>query len=155
MNGSKALKISIVIIVLVVSVYFLVDTFIYSDKQARVKYQNFSQQVSRTSKISTEGTDPAEVSLSGILINLKGGQYHYLKADMSFKMKDKNDKSDIQKNIQQVRDLVLRYTTTIDSSQLVTTKGKEEYKQGLKKVINDTFGYKIEDIYFRNFVLAE
>ncbi len=154
MNGLKALKISLVTIVLVALTYFIVDTFLYGDKQTKINYQKFARQVAGASKKSTEGTDKSMVAVDGITITLGGGKYQYMKADMSFKMKNSDDKKALEKNIDDVRDLILRFTTTQNGNQLATNKGKEEYKKKLKEIIYQTFGFKIEDIYFRNFVLA-
>ena len=73
---------------------------------------------------------------------------------MSLKMKNRDDKKALEKNINDVRDLILRYTAIQNSDKLITDKGKQEYKDKLKQIIYNTFGYKVEDIYFRNFVLA-
>jgi len=154
MNGIKALKISIVVVILVALTYFIVDTFLYGDKQTKVNYQNFARKVAHVSKKSTEGTDKSMVPIDGVTITLNGGKYHYMKADMSFKMKNSDDKKALEKNIDDVRDLMLRYTSRENGNLLATDKGKEAYKEKLKEIIYQTFGYKIEDIYFRNFVLA-
>jgi len=154
MNVSKILKISLVVIILVASAYLIVDTFLYGDKQTKGNFQNFSSHVAGTSKKSTEGTDKSMVAIDGVTITLSGGKYHYMKADMSFKMKNSDDKKAVEKNIDDVRDLLLRYTSRQNGNLLATDKGKEAYKEKLKDVIYQTFGYKIEDIYFRNFVLA-
>ena len=69
-------------------------------------------------------------------------------------MKNRDDKKALEKNIDDVRDLVLRYTSVLNSNKLITDKGKQEYKEKLKKIIYNTFGYDVEDIYFRNFALA-
>ena len=124
------------------------------DKQTKENFHKFSQHVAGKVDKSTQGTDKTEVPLNGIVITLGGGQYHYMKADMSFKMKNVEDKKALQKNINDVRDLVLRYTSIYNSSKLITAKGKQEYKDKLKKIIYNTFGYDVQDIYFRNFVLA-
>ena len=154
MNGLKVLKISLVVIILVALTYFIVDTFLYGDKQTKANFQKFSTYVARASKKSTEGTDKSMVAVDGVTITLNGGKYHYMKADMSFKMKNSDDKEALKKNIDDVRDLVLRYTSRQNGNLLTTNKGKEAYKEKLKDIIYQTFGYKIQDIYFRNFVLA-
>jgi len=154
MNGLKALKISLVVIILVVLTYFIVDTFLHGDKQTKTNYQKFSRQVAHTSKKSTESTDKSIAAIDGITITLNSGKYHYMKSDMSFKMKNSDDKKALEKNMNDVRDLVLRYTSMQNGSLLSTNKGKEDYKNKIKDIIYQTFGYEIEDIYFRNFVLA-
>ena len=154
MNALKALKISLVVIVLVALTYFIIDTFLYGDKQTKENFKRSSSYVGGTSKKSTEGTDENMVAIDGVMITLNGGKYHYMKADMSFKMKNSDDKKALEKNIDDVRDLLLRYTSMQNSDPLATDKGKEAYKKKLKEIVYQTFGYEIEDIYFRNFVLA-
>ncbi|MFK5881421.1 MAG: flagellar basal body-associated FliL family protein [Sulfurospirillum sp.] len=154
MNGMKILKISLIVIVLVALVYFIVGIFMHGDGQTRDNFQKFSRHVAGRTNKSTQGTDKTEVPLDGIVITLGGGKFHYMKADMSLKMKNTDDKKALEKNIQDVRDLILRYTSTQNSDKLITEKGKKEYKDNLKKVIYNTFGYDVLDVYFRNFVLA-
>jgi len=154
MNGLKALKISMAVVFLVALVYFIINIFLNGDGQTRDNFQKFSQHVANRTDKSTQGTDKTEVPLNGIVITLGGGKYHYMKADMSFKMKSRDDKKALEKNINDVRDLVLRYTSVQNSDKLITDRGKQEYKDKLKKIIHNTFGYDVEDIYFRNFVLA-
>ncbi len=154
MNGVKALKISVIVVVLVALVYFIISIFLHGDNQTKQNYRKFSEYVASRTNKSTLGTDKTEVPLDGIVITLSGGKYHYMKADMSFKMKNIDDKKALKKKIRDVRDLVLRYTSAQNSDKLITAKGKQEYKKRLKKVIYNTFGYEVEDIYFRNFVLA-
>jgi len=154
MNGMKALKISLVVVALVALTYFIVDTFMYGDKQTKDNFHKFSQHVAHKRDKATEGTDKTEVSLNGIVINLGGGRYHYMKADISLKMRNRNDKRGLEKKINDVRKLVLRYTSVQNSDKLATPQGKAEYKDRIKKIIHKTFGYDVEDIYFRSFVLA-
>jgi len=154
MNALKVLKISLVVIVLVVLTYFVVDKFLYGDKQSKNNFQKSSNFMGHSSKKSTEGTDKNMAAIDGVTITLNGGKYHYMKADMSFKMKNSDDKKALEKNIDDVRDLLLRYTSRQNGNLLATDKGKKAYKEKLKDIIYQTFGYKIEDIYFRNFVLA-
>ena len=155
MNEMKALKISALVVVLVALIYLIVKVFIYGDSGTKVNYQKFGKSVARNKKISTEGTNPADVAIDGILINIGGNQYQYMKSDMTFKMKNKSDKKAIEKNIQAVRDLILRYTSTKKGSSLVTQQGKQEYKKELINLIYRSFGYEVQAIYFRNFVLAQ
>lgn len=154
MNALKALKISLVVIVLVALTYLIVHTFLYGDKQTKANFHKFSNYAAGSSKKSTEGTDKSMAAIDGVTITLNGGKYHYMKADMSFKMKNIDDKKALEKNIDDVRDLLLRYTSRQNGNLLATYKGKEAYKEKLKDIIYKTFGYKIQDIYFRNFVLA-
>ncbi len=155
MDSIKALKISALVVVLVALVYLIVKIFIYGDSSTKVNYQKFGNSVVRDAKTSTEGTDPRDVAVDGILINIGGNQYQYMKSDMTFKMKNRSDKKAIEKNIRAVRDLILRYTSSIKGGDLETQSGKEEYKKALIDLIYNNFGYEVQAIYFRNFVLAQ
>jgi len=155
MNGIKALKISALVVIVVAIIYTVINVFIYGDKRTSVNYKKFGQSVAKNKKISTEGTDPSDVAVDGILINIQGNQYSYMKADMTIQMQNKSGKKALEKNIQGVRDLILRYTAGKSGKTLDTAKGKIEYKKELKDMISNTFGLNVKAIYFRNFVLAQ
>ncbi len=154
MNGMKALKISLIVVASVALIYFVVNIFFLGSNQGRTNFKKFSKHVAGRTNKSTEGTDKSMLGVDGITITLNGGRYHYMKADMSFKMKNPDDKKELEKNMDDVRDLILRYTSSQSSDKLDTEDGKMKYKENLKNIIYQTFGYKIQDIYFRNFVLA-
>ena len=73
---------------------------------------------------------------------------------MAFKMKNANDKKALDKNMNNVRNAVLQYLATMDANKLDTTKGKEQLKLDLIDMLEDSFGYKIETIYFKNIILS-
>ena len=154
MTAERVLKIALAVLIAVIIVYVIVYFFIYGDKSTNANYQNFANSINSNSRVSTYGTDPTLVPLDGILINLSGGKYKYMKADLSLKMDSKRDKEDIEKNISYVRDLILRYSATKKSDELESEAGKEQFKKELKSLIYDKLGYEVKDIYFRNFVLA-
>ncbi len=155
MTAKKVFKIALAVLVAVAVIYTMVYFFIYGDKTTSANYQNFANSVSNgNSRISTYGTDKNLVPLDRILINLSGGKYKYMKADLSFKMSSEEEKERLKKNISYVRDLVLRYSATKNSDDLETAEGKEQFKRELKSLIYDKLGFEIKDIYFRNFVLA-
>ncbi|WP_331774903.1 flagellar basal body-associated FliL family protein [Sulfurospirillum sp. 1612] len=156
MKKIRIVQVSVTIVVLVFVAYYMVQYF-QKSKQVNATFSGgFGHSAtSNMSKRSTYGSDPTEVALDGILINLKSGQYRYMKADMTFKMKDQADKDLLEKNMKKVRDLILRYSSSLDSSQLSREPEREAYKKELKKLIYQTLGFDVQNIYFRNFVLAQ
>ena len=150
---NKILKISAIVILAVAIVYVIVATFFASNVKTNSNYKAFGSMVS-SSCTSTTSTDELEVDMDKILINLHNGPYRYMKADISFRMKDENNKENIEKAMVHVRDAILRYSSVQDSSILATPDGKEKYKEGLKDMLYNTFGFEVDGVYFRNFVLA-
>ncbi|WP_458700517.1 flagellar basal body-associated protein FliL [Sulfurospirillum sp. 1307] len=149
----KILKISLVVILLVAIVYMIVALFFANSSKVNSKYKSFGSVVSPSSSYVSK--DELEVPLEKILIGLHKGPYKYMKAEISLRMKDKNSKKSIEKALPRVRDILLRYSSAQDSAKLATTKGKEDYKEGVKNVLYDTLGVEVEGVYFRNFVLAQ
>ncbi len=152
---NNILKIIIGVIVAVVVVYAIVGTFFMSDSKTNTNFSGFGNMVAPNRNTSTESTDKLEVNIDKILINMHSGNYKYMKADMSFKMKDKKNKDALVKSMPYIRDTILRFSSNQDSNNLATSKGKQQYKQDLKDLIYESYGLSIDDIYFRNFVLAK
>lgn len=150
----KILKISIVVVLLVAVVYMIVGTFFMSSTSTNTNYGGFGKMVSPGNRGSSLSTDRLEVTIDKILINMQSGKYNYMKADMSFKMKDEENKKALEKSMPYIRDTILRFSSNQDGDKLETSAGKEEYKKNLKELLYDSFGVQIEDVYFRNFVLA-
>lgn len=150
----KILKLSIIVILLVAITYLIVGTFFANTSKTNTKFDGFGKMVASASQSSSKSTDKLEVSVDKILINMSSGQYKYMKADMSFKMKDKKNAEEIKKSMPHVRDTILRFSSSQDSSKLTTDEGKQQYKKDLKDLIYESYGYEIKDVYFRSFVLA-
>lgn len=153
----KVLKIALIVILAVVIIYLIVGLFFLSDNKSSGKYQSFGSVVAPGSSAlrgNTSSTNKLEVNLDKILINLRSGQYQYMKADMTFHMNDKNQKEKLIQNMPRVRDAILRFSATQDSDRLATPAGKEEYKKRVQDLLYNDFGYKVDAVYFRNFVLA-
>lgn len=150
----KILKISIIVVLSVAIIYLIVGTFFTNNTKTNTQFDGFGKMVSPKNK-NTKSTDKLEVTVDKILINLSSGQYKYMKSDMSFKMKNEDNKDKLKKSMPYIRDSILRFSTTYDSDILSTDAGKQEYKKNLKAMINDTYGLEIEQVYFRNFVLAK
>lgn len=151
----KVLKISAVVILVVVFIYMLVWFFFLNDSKSSGNYGNFGKMVAGGGKASTVSTDKTEVNLDKVLINMRSGKYQYMKADMTFNMANEDQKEQLIANMPRIRDTILRYAASQDSDKLATPQGKDEFKANLKEVIEDTYGYSIDAIYFRNFVLAQ
>lgn len=153
----KVLKISLIVVLAVIIIYLIVGLFFLSDNKSSGKYQNFGNVVapgSSSIKGSTNSTDKLDVNLDKILINLRSGQYQYMKADMTFHMSDDSQKELLLQNMPRVRDTILRFSAMQDSDKLATPAGKEEYKKKVQDLLYNEYGYKIDAVYFRNFVLA-
>lgn len=148
----KILKISAIVILAVAAIYIIVATFFTSSAQTSTEFGGFGKMVS--SKTNSRSTDKLEVVLDEVLINMSSGQYRYMKSDMSFKMKNEQNRDQIKKNMPHIRDTILRFSGNQDSDKLATDEGKQQYKKDLKDLIYESYGLEIEDIYFRNFVLA-
>ena len=149
----KILKISSIVVLVVAIIYIIVATFFASNVKTNSNYKAFGSMVSSSSP-STKSTDELEVNMDKILINLHNGPYRYMKADISLKMRDEDNKEAIEKAMPHVRDAILRYSSNQDSTKLSTIDGKEAYKEGIKNLLYDTFGFEVDGVYFRNFVLA-
>lgn len=105
-------------------------------------------------KVTNISTDPTELSLDTIFINIKSDKYKIFKADMAFKMKNTSDKKALDKNMENVRNAILQFLAGMDANRLDTVKGKEQLKLDLIEMIENSFGYKIEAIYFKNIILS-
>ncbi len=86
---------------------------------------------------------------------MHSGNYKYMKADMAFKMKDENNREALVRSMPSIRDTILRFSSNQDSDKLSTPAGKQQYKEDLKDLIYESYGLAIDDIYFRDFVLAK
>ncbi len=152
---NKILKIVIGVIILVTITYLIVGTFFMSSGKTNTNFGGFGNMVAPSGKSNTVSTNKLEVSIDKILINMHSGPYKYMKADMAFKMVNGANKDSLVKNMPYIRDTILRFSSNQDSSKLATSAGKQQYKQDLKDLIYESYGLEIEDIYFRDFVLAK
>ncbi len=151
---NKILKISAIVILLVALTYMIVGTFFMNSSKTSTEFSGFGKMVSRVPNALSRSTDELEVALDKILINLNSGEYKYIKADISFKMRDEENKDKLVNNMSSVRNAVLRFTSGLNSDILATEQGKQQYKEDLKAMLSNSFGYEVEAVYFRNFVLA-
>jgi flagellar basal body-associated protein FliL len=151
----KILKISIVVVLLVAITYLIVGTFFMNDSKTNTNFGGFGQMVAPSGNSNTISSDKLEVSVDKILINMHSGSYKYMKSDMAFKMKNEKDKDAIVKAMPHIRDTILRFSSNQDSNALATSEGKQQYKEDLKDIIYESYGLEIEQVYFRDFVLAK
>jgi flagellar FliL protein len=69
-------------------------------------------------------------------------------------MKSNTSKKALQGNMDNVRNAVLQYLNAMDANGLETINGKERLKEELIDMLENTFGYQIETIYIKNFILS-
>lgn len=152
---NNILKISAVVVLLVAVTYLIVGTFFMSESKTNTQFGGFGKMVKPGGNTNTVSTNKLEVSVDKILINMQSGNYKYMKTDMSFKMKNEKNKDDLIKSMPSIRDTILRFSSNQDSDKLSTPAGKQQYKEDLKDLIYESYGLVIDDIYFRDFVLAK
>lgn len=107
-----------------------------------------------TKRATNTSTDVKELSLDTIYINIRSQKYKILKADIALKLKNANSKKALQNNMDNVRNAVLQYLNAMDANGLETVSGKERLKEELIDMLESTFGYEIETIYIKNFILS-
>jgi flagellar basal body-associated protein FliL len=151
----KVLKISFIVILVVAIIYLIVGLFFLDNSKTSTNYGAFGKVVSSGAKGSIRSTDALEVGLDKILINMRSGKYRYMKADMTFRMADEDQKEAILKNMPRIRDTILKFASSLDSDIMITPEGKENFKKELQNLIYNEYGHKIDAIYFNNFVLAQ
>ena len=149
MFKDKILEISLGFIALLVITGIVAINFILDDGSKPIYTSN-----PPTTKVTNISTDPTELSLDTIFINIRSSKYKIFKADIAFKMKNERDKKALDKNMENVRNALLQYLATMDANNLDTVKGKEQLKLDLIDMMESSFGYKIETIYFKNIILS-
>lgn len=150
---NKALKISGVVVLLVALIYLVVGTFFMGGGKTNTEFSGFGKMFAPAK--NTKSTDKLEVNIDRVLINLHSGSFSYLKTDMAFRMKDKRDKDVLVKNMPSVRNTILQFSARQDGDELATNAGKDRYIEDLKELMFESYGLAIEDIFFRDFVLAK
>jgi len=150
MFNEKLLKISLAFIVLLIITGFVTINYLLKDDGKQSSYES-SAPAKRVTNIST---DAKEVSLDTIYINIRSKKYKILKADIAVILKSKTSQKALQGNMDSVRNAVLQYLNTMDANGLETVDGKERLKEELIDMLENTFGYQIETIYLKNFILS-
>lgn len=150
MFNEKLLKISLGFILLLIIVGFVTINYMLKDDNSTPSYTS-SPSATRATNTST---DVKELSLDTIYINIRSQKYKILKADIALKLKNANSKKALQGNMDNVRNAVLQYLNAMDANGLETVSGKERLKEELIEMLEETFGYDIETIYIKNFILS-
>jgi len=149
MFNEKLLRISLLFIaVLIVTGVVTINLLV--DDGTSPSYTSSPKMV----KANNTSTDAKEVNLDTIFITIRSNNYKILKGDFAFKMKREKDKKALEANMQSVRSAVLQYIAARDSQNLVTQKGKDALIEELISLIYEQFGYEIETIYIKNFILS-
>ncbi len=149
MFNEKLLKITLVFIVLLIVVGFLTINSLLKDDASISSYGTVSP-----TKVTNASTDENEVSLDTIYINIRSQKFKIMKADIALIMQSSKGKKALKANMENVRNAVLQYLNTMDSNGLETNEGKERLKSELMGMLQDTFGYQVDTIYLKNFILS-
>lgn len=104
---------------------------------------------------SKGSTNPNELALDTIVIEVQGGAFSFLKADISLEGVDKVNAKLLKANHEQIRRLLLNLSSQEDGGELLQDTYKKIFKKKIKNEINQRFGIKVGSVYFRNFVLAK
>ena len=149
MFNDRLLKISLAIIFGLVIIGFLTIKFVLNDSSAPM-YTSSPDPI----KVNNISTDPLELSLDTIFINIHSQKYKILKVDIAFKMRSSSDKKRLAGNIENVRNVILQYAAFMDANRLDTEKGKEQFKQDLIDLMGENFSARVETVYFKNIILS-
>lgn len=149
MFNEKLLKISLAFIVCLLIAGFITLNYLMDDSKKPMYTSSPT-----TMKVSNVSTDTKELNLDTIFINVRSEKYKILKTDIAFKMKNESQRKALQGNMESVRNAVLQYLNTMDANGLEKPSGKERLKEELSDMIQEKFGYQIETIYIKNFLLS-
>lgn len=150
MFNDKIFRISFFIIGTLLIIGAIVVNLVFYGGDTKPTYTSMPKQV----KVTNISTDPNELSVDRIFINLRSNKYKILKADIAVKMKTSAGKKALQSDMNNVRNALLQYIASIDANSLDTPKGKEKLKNELLDVLEESFGYEIESIYWKNIILS-
>ena len=149
MFNERLLKLSLGFIFLLILLGFFTINYMLKDDGNQSSYEKTpSTQTNNVSK------NTKELSLDTIFINIKAQKYKILKADIALVLKNNATKKELQANMDNVRNAVLQYLSTMDANGLETLNGKDRLKEELIEMLENTFGYEIETIYIKNFILS-
>lgn len=149
MFNERLLKISLGFILLLIIMGFV--TINYMLKDTNQSSYTDSPTAKKTTNMSSNAQ---ELSLDTIFINVRSQKYKILKADIALVLKNSSGKKALQGNMDNVRNAVLQYLNTMDANGLETVSGKDRLKDELIEMLENTFGYEIETIYIKNFILS-
>ncbi len=149
MFNEKLLRLSLIFIVFLIILGVVTINFVINDDKAPMYTTS-----PKLAKVTNVSTDTKELGLDTIFIPIRAEKYKILKADFAIKMKKESDKRALQNNMDNVRNALLQYLASIDANRLGTIQGKDALKEELISLLEETFGYEIETIYFKNFILS-
>ncbi len=149
MFNERLLKISLAFIAVLILLGIFMINYALNDDGKRSSYEGVS-----STKSSKGSSNANEVSLDTIYINIKSPKFKILKADIALEMRNSENKKAIQSDMQNVRNAVLRYLNEMEAKGLETNEGKERLKEELKEFLKESFGYEVEQIYLKNFILS-
>jgi len=149
MFNEKLLRLSLLFIAFLIVLGSVTIKFMLNDNE-QPQYTTSPKQT----KASNMSTDAKEVDLDTIFIPIRAEKYKILKADFALKMIKESDKRALKNNMDNVRSTILQYLASIDANRLGTIQGKDALKEELISLLEETFGYEIETIYFKNFILS-
>lgn len=95
-----------------------------------------------------------ELQLDTIVIEVRGREFSYLKADLSLETNNKKAVKTMKQNKQYIRKIMLQIFEKEDGRELLYEQTKEQLKSKIKKEIKNSLGVDVKQVYFRNFVLA-
>ena len=146
MNAYRASKIALAVALSVLLIYVIYGTFFKDGPK------QFGLAINGAPK--KESTNPLETNLDQILINLSQGQFSHLKAEIAVTSGSKQSKKDVEEYKEGLRRMVLLIASKEDGDALATPEGKAQFKARIKEEARRQMGIELEDVYFRNFVLA-
>lgn len=149
MFNERLLRISLLFIAFLIVLGTVTIKFMLNDSKDP-QYTTSPKQI----KASNMSTDAKEVDMDTIFIPIRAEKYKILKADFALKLKKESDKRALKSNMDNVRSTILQYLASIDANRLGTIQGKDALKAELISLLQETFGYEIETIYFKNFILS-
>lgn len=149
MNKFLTMSLWSIVIVAVLVLVALKFTVLDTKEQSLGKAFNL-----QPGKVSIQSSEPNEVSLDGIVIHIRSDAYKILKADFGLKMKNAKDQKALKENMPAVRSAILQHISSTDATKIHTPKGKEALKGELIDLLEEKFGFEIETLFFKNFILA-
>lgn len=137
MNNAKKLQIILGMILSIVIIFLLYSIF-FTDKLSKSK-----------------NIDPDIVQFDTITTNIQGGDYNYLKVDLSLQAPNKTNTQNLKKYKKQIRRTLINIAISQDGKTLLSTKGKDAMKEQIKHKIKRDYGVDVKGVYFSNFVMAD
>jgi len=152
MSNYRVGNIALIVAILVALIYIIYGTFFKQTFSSSSSMFSFAPPNRSAPKPIT---NPNEIGLDQILINLGKGDFRFLKAEISVEAPSKNDAKEAQKNKEALRRMVLHLASQEDGTILATPAGKEAFKERIISEARMQLGLRLSGVYFRNFVLAE